>query len=219
MSVRETIVGQVAELFGKMRPAAGLSPEERESLAAERKGFAEDLVALLKKLPHGARKIEQTARDVFHEIKNQPYTLKVPQPYEVYRRIDSRLTVGTVKPWCPVCERWGRKLMWADGQDHPEGKARGQIEMKDGSWWCNQHVAMVAFYAHRQTAFVQGKDFPYAPPSNLIPQSCFKRGLQGVGYLEWTDGAFMTSEVEWLRADFEKKIGEQVLIAPAEVTS
>lgn len=218
-TLHEVVRGQVAEFYGRFRPATGLTENERTGIAAEREQFSSELIRELTRLESPPAKVLSQFREVMREIKAEPWTNKVPTVEAIVARTRSRCLQGITRDFCPACTSYGRRIMWADGMEHPEGKKRGQLEQPDHTWWCGEHAEMASWYTHRHSWLLRGRAWPYPPPLRMLPREVWRAGKPPTHYLEWTDGAMMSPEVAWVRLQVERWLGASLVTEPKAVGS
>lgn len=108
MSTLASIVrGQVAELYGKFRPATGLDAEERKGVAAERQEFASRVVSGLEELDHSREVVVKHFRRIVRELRNEPSWAKMPTAEGIVSRVRRCVEQGIERPMCAACVRMG----------------------------------------------------------------------------------------------------------------
>lgn len=188
MSLAETVRGQVAELFGKYRPAAGLSAEEIKAIGAERTEFASRIVAGLRGLAHSQDAITREFRRVIYEIRNEPWGSKMPTAEGIVGRVRSACSGGFEIPWCVCCEHLGGTPgYWIDSP--LTDKSRGAVKAEvTGEWWCGTCHEALAWYWNRELFAENGRSWGQAVPTILVPKNAWRMGVEVHELEPYTDG-------------------------------
>lgn len=224
VTLAEVVRAQVATLFGKFRPAGGLSAEEQAAVRAERVEFADRLVALLRAIDANEAAVVQEVRRITRELYNDTLA-RLPSVEFIALRVKAAFR-ASARPTCFACEEIGGRYLW-NGDDAPlMPKAIGEVEYPGGAGWlCLQHHGVAHWYGYRECRRrgipgVGGvpRIFEYPPPTCLLP-----RGVTALAgdssVLPWTDGVNMGPTARWAVAYMKKAHGwvvgetEQPLLA------
>lgn len=224
VTLAEVVRAQVATLFGKFRPAGGLSAEEQNAVRAERVEFADRLVALLRAIDANEAAVVQEVRRITRELYNDTLA-RLPSVEFIAVRVKAAFR-ATSRPVCFACEEIGGRYLW-NGEDAPlMAKAVGEVEYPGGAGWlCLHHHAVVHWYGHRECRRrgipgVGGapRIFEYPAPTSLLPRGMTTHAGDS-SVLPFTDGASMGATARWAVGYMKKAHGwvvgetEQPLLA------
>lgn len=214
MKIPEVVRGQVAELFGRFRPAAGLSAEEVKGVAAERQEFASRVAHGLQELQHPQAAIVREFRRIIRELRNEPAWAKMPTPEGIVGRVRSCLEQGIARPTCPACDRVGGSPgFFANSALGP--KLEGQLKVvATGEWWCGAHYEQLAWYWWRHLRFSGGRAWTYPVPRSLLPRETANVSGPPSSLREYTDGALISSSAIFVREYLERVLGEPLREEP-----
>lgn len=211
----EVVRANVAQLFGRFRPPAGMSESEIKGVKAERVEFAQRLVTMLKVLDAPASKIIRELREVCRELMNQPFTMRMPTADGIAGSVRERVQREVVHPPCPICS----KLTSAPGIY--ADSARGPVERSgtlrlEGEWWCADHYRILSWISHRQGKYEDGIAWPYPPPMLFFPKAAFHDGARAHPdeIPHYTDGHLMSEDVLAVREAYESMTGTTILDRP-----
>lgn len=217
MSTLSSIVrGQIAELFGRFRPAAGLSGDELKGISAERHEFQTQVVYGLEELAHDRGAIVKHFRRVIHDLKNQPVWKPMPTAAEIVDSVRRGIEQGIERPMCAACEHMGGSpgvFLGSDGGP----KLRGEVEFDlTRDWFCIGHHEVLAWLFNRQRRYEHGHTWPYPPPMCFVPKESWRNGALQSRYAEYVDGALQGDLVIYFRQYLETATGRPVLLEPVE---
>lgn len=232
VSIQDVVRAQVALLFGKFRPAGGLSPEEQGALRAERVEFGDRLCSMVRAIDAPEPAVIEQVRNVTREVYADERQRNLPTVESLCALVKRSFQTRT-RGVCLGCVEGGGSYMNAS-PDEPLGrKWQGEVEYAKVGWLCLIHHHAVVWYTQREKArrgieSIAGcvaRD-PGPPPFELRPRLALTAPADDPNWASWTDGANMGPLARWAR-EFVKRVsgydvgatetpllGEQVAAAP-----
>lgn len=217
-TLKEVVKAQVATLFGKFRPAGGLSEDEISAIRAERVEFSERLYLLTQAIDAPEAAIIQEIRRITREVYNDHGRGTLPSVEMLSTRVKTAFRPKD-RPICFGCEEMGGHYLHAGAEEILQRKVVGEIEVGGRGWLCLAHHHALLWYAQREARrrgipSLSGSPrvFVYAPPEELLPRGAkpSRWPEDDVLWASWTDGRNMGPLAEWARAWTKKEYGWEV---------
>ena len=218
VTLAEVVRAQVALLFGKYRPAGGLTPEEQTAIRSERVEFGDRLVALIRGIdaPDSAiiEQVRLVTRDVYADerMRNLPTV-------ESLCALVKRSFATKVRAACLGCAEMGGIYENASPDTPIRARQPGDFQYERVGWLCLGHHHAVSWYENREH-YRRGipsiadtmPRFEYPPPGELLPRAgqVGRAPADDPKWESWTDGANMGPLARWAREFCRKVYGHEV---------
>lgn len=204
VTLTEVVRAQVALLFGRFRPAGGLSPEEQTAVRTERVEFTDRLVALVRAIDANEAAVVQEVRRITRDLYNTP-DARMPSVEGIAGRVKAAFQARE-RPVCFGCSAMGGVYEHAGDTAILYGKRMGEVEWGRAGWLCLRHHVTLNWYLEREARRrnlpgVGGapRIFDYPPPATILPHGALGCAPpdDDPGWTSWTDGAKMGPTARW----------------------
>ncbi len=209
VSLAEVVRAQVALLFGKYRPAGGLSEEETRAVRAERTEFGDRLVTMIRGIDAPEAAVVEQVRLVTRDVYADDRMRNLPTVESLCALVKRSFSSNLHRPLCFACVELGGHYRTADPVEPLQAKQRGEIEYAGHGWLCIDHSEVVCWYEHREMhrrglstiAGIRAR-FEYVPPQTLLPRASNAAAppADDPKWASWTDGGNMGPLALWARA-------------------
>lgn len=204
VTLTEVVRAQVALLFGRFRPAGGLSPEEQTAVRTERVEFTDRLVALVRAIDANEAAVVQEVRRITRDLYNAP-DAKMPSVEGIAGRVKAAFQVRE-RPTCFGCDAMGGVYEHAGDTAILYPKRPGEVQWGRHGWLCLRHHTTLNWYLEREARRrnlpgVGGapRIFDYPPPPTILPHGAPHASPPADDPLwtSWTDGPKMGPTARW----------------------
>lgn len=218
VTVAEVVRAQVALLFGKYRPAGGLTPEEASAMQAERVEFAKRLTDLVRGIDAPDAALIEQIRNVTRTVYSDDKLRNLPT-VEGLCALVKRSFATRVRATCAGCAEMGGRYENASPDAPLLARVQGDIDYAEHGWLCIAHHHAVLWYQRREclrrnVPGIAGllPRFAYPPPEEILPRNGrpTQPPAEDPEWESFTDGASMGPTARWARAFVLRAYGYEV---------
>ncbi len=218
VTVVEVVRAQVATLFGKYRPAGGLTAEETSAVQAERVEFSRRLADLIRGIDAPDAAIIEQIRNVTRVVYSDDKMRNLPTPESLCSLV-KRAFATRIRATCQGCVDMGGRYENASPDAPILARAQGDIDYGEHGWLCLSHHHAALWYQRRECARrnVPGiagllPRFAYPPPEEILPRSGrpTQPPADDPGWESYTDGGNMGPLARWARGFVLRAYGYEV---------
>ena len=218
-SISKVARAGIAWVFGRFRPAQGLSKDETDAISSERVEFGNRFIAYCQAIQADEAQVVNEIRSICREITNDP-NARMPSVEALAARVRAAFQARE-RPLCFGCTDVGGFYRFT-GVDAPRlSPERGAVEWAPHGWLCLGHSEVANWFAHREASRralpgVCGmpRGHVYPPPAMLLPRGAvqFLPPEGDEGWVSYTDGVNAGPNAAWarsfLRRAFQWEVGE-----------
>jgi hypothetical protein len=205
VTLAEVVRAQVATIFGKWRPAAGLEAAEAAAVLAERRDFADRLTSFVRAIEAPEPAVIQRVRDVTRSIYNDPNLRNLPTPEAIALQV-KQVFVAKQRQRCVGCIQMGGYYMSADVDAILHNPLLGDLDYGPAGTLCIAHHEVAHYFEAREERRRRGVLYRYPPPFSMLPRGSHNTPSADL-WRAYLDGADQGPMAKWARGWLEKERG------------